>query len=118
MRGEFGSVQMLETGEDLQVLSLEIFPCTIGISHAWVPQILVKQRDVLLNRRREISIIGNIAAHPLSIVVINLIEDNVYSFLKVTLRLAIKLVQSPVELHHRVIFLIVSHEGALASIRH
>ena len=80
---------MLEASEDLQVLSFEVFPSPFGVSHARIPQILIQQRYILLNRRREISIVGNIATHPLPIVIINFIKDDVYSFLQFTLRLAI-----------------------------
>ena len=37
MRGQLSAVQVLETGEDLEVLSLEIFACAFGVSHARVP---------------------------------------------------------------------------------
>lgn len=89
MRRQLSTVQVFEACEDLQILPIEVFSSPFGVSHARIPQILIQQRDVLLNGRREVSIVGNIAPHPLSIVVVNFIKDDVYSFLQLTLRLAV-----------------------------
>lgn len=116
MRGEFSAVQMFEASEDLEILSFEVFSSTFRVSHARIPQILIQQRDILLNRRRKVPIISHIAPHPLSVVIINLIEYDIDSFLQFTLRLAIQFIQSPVKLNHRIFFLLIAHKGSLVTI--
>lgn len=108
---------MFEACEDLEVLSFEVFPSAFRVSHARIPQILIQQRDILLNRRREVPIVGHITSHPLSIVVVYLIKYDIDSFLQLTLRLAVQFIQSSVKLHHRVFFLLVAHEGPFVAIR-
>jgi hypothetical protein len=116
MRGKLSSVEMLETTEYFQIFSTEILASPRGVCHARVPQILVQKRDILFNRGREISIIADIAAHTFSIVVINLIQNGVDAFLKIALRFSVQLIQSLVELHHRVLLLLVAHISALAAV--
>jgi hypothetical protein len=89
MGGEFGAVEMLEAGEEFERLALEVLAGPVGVSHARIPKILVEEGDVLLDGGREIAIIGDIAAHALSVIVVNLIENSINSFLQVALRLAI-----------------------------
>ena len=56
MRGQLGVVEVLEAGEHFQifvkVLSLML---VVEVSHAWMPQVLVEQRDVLLDGGREVT---------------------------------------------------------------
>lgn len=116
MRGKLSSVEMLETTEYFQIFSTKILTSPRGICHARMPQILIQKRDIFFNRGREISIIGDIAAHAFSIVVINLIQNGVDAFLKIALRFSVQLVQPLIELHHRVLLLLVTHISSLAAV--
>jgi hypothetical protein len=73
MGGKLSTVEMFETAEDLQVLSVKILPGSRRISHTGMPQILIEQGDVLLDGGREVSIISDIAGHSFATVVIDLV---------------------------------------------
>lgn len=83
---------MLEAGEELKIFCIFVLVFSFGVSHSWLPKILIEQGDVLLYGGREITVIGHIASHALAVVVVNLVQDDVDSFLKVAFGLAVQFI--------------------------
>lgn len=95
MRREFGAVEMLKTRKyfefSVEGLSFELgFKFSFRVRHAWVPEILVEQGDILFYGGREISVIGHLGRHPFFIEVFYFLQNNVDPLLQVTPRLAVK----------------------------
>ena len=90
MRGQLGVVEVLEAGEHFQIF-VKVLPLmlVVEVSHAWMPQVLVEQRDVLLDGGREVTVVGHVAPHALAAVVVELVQYYVYSLLQVAPWLAV-----------------------------
>lgn len=86
-----------------------------GISHPRVPEVLVEQRNVLLDSRWEIPVVTNLRIHPLFVKVIDFVQNYVYPFLEIALLLAVDAIKFPVKLYHRVFSLGI---GAFFAIGH
>lgn len=88
----------------------------VGVSHSWMPEVLVQQRNALLNGRREISVVGDQAGQASPGIIINLVQNNIDSLLKLTLGFAIDFIKHTIELDHRVLafgicpFVSISHQ--------
>ncbi len=111
MRGKFGAIEMLEAGEQFEVvlgvlfleggveLCLETF---VLVSHHRVPKVLVEERDVLLDGGREVVVATDLSAELLLVKVVDLIQHDVDPFFEVAAGFAVGPVQLAVELDHRV----------------
>ena len=85
----------------------------ILICWVWAPLILIDERKVLLNGRREVIVILDKIVHSFSLEIFYFIEDNVDPLFKITFLLAFPAIKLSVKLNHGVFVLCISPSDSI-----